>query len=248
MGKGKIIIKPNADRENIYDKTDDTKIIKLIKNNDKLVGGAGDDGGEDGDNAGEDIEEDVIEQEDFNTDEEFPDGDIDSQEELDNPDDEDNKDNETEEVSEKDEEEDDVLEDNYEDNDFGNEADEEGYNRDTCMYNFNKKNDDDDDYEGEYELHFEDDDIEQNNDIITDPDKRESKPILTKYERVRILGDRAKQLSLGAKPMLLNVDNLPPKDIARLELERKVIPFIIEKTLPDGRRERWKVSELEIIN
>jgi DNA-directed RNA polymerase subunit K/omega len=93
---------------------------------------------------------------------------------------------------------------------------------------------------------FDDDNINQ--DLIVDPLERETKPILTKYERVRILGDRAKQLSTGAKPMLLGVNNLNPIDIAKLELERGVLPFIIEKVLPSGRRERWKVSELQIIN
>ena len=93
---------------------------------------------------------------------------------------------------------------------------------------------------------FDDDNINQ--DLIVDPLERETKPILTKYERVRILGDRAKQLSTGAKPMLLGVNNLNPIDIAKLELERGVLPFIIEKVLPCGRRERWKVSELQIIN
>jgi DNA-directed RNA polymerase subunit K/omega len=71
---------------------------------------------------------------------------------------------------------------------------------------------------------------------------------MTIYERVRLLGERAKQLSLGAKPMIKNVDNMNPKDIAKLELENKVIPLIIIRTLPNGVKEKWKVSELEIIN
>lgn len=123
------------------------------------------------------------------------------------------------------------------------EADTDG----NCLYKFAKKitsdSEDDDD-----EFVFEDDTETKKNDLIVNNEDRETKPILTKYERVRILGDRAKQLSLGAKPMLLNVDNMNPKDIAKLELERGVIPFIIEKILPDGRRERWKVSELKIVN
>jgi DNA-directed RNA polymerase subunit K/omega len=118
---------------------------------------------------------------------------------------------------------------------------------DACVYKFIKKSGSDSDVEGE-EVIFDDDIAAKDLDEIVKPEERETKPILTKYERVRILGDRAKQLSLGAKPMLLNVDNLNPKEIAKLELERGVIPFIIEKPLPDGRRERWKVSELRIVN
>lgn len=48
--------------------------------------------------------------------------------------------------------------------------------------------------------------------------------------------------------MLLNVENLQPKDIAKLELELGKIPFKIEKVFPNGRREIWKVSELKIVN
>lgn len=125
---------------------------------------------------------------------------------------------------------------------------EEAYEDDTCVYKFAKKSMSESDEEEE-EVVFEDDiEVGKNTDQIVAAEERETKPILTKYERVRILGDRAKQLSLGAKPMLLNVDNMNPKEIAKLELERKVIPFIIEKTLPDGRRERWKLNELAIVN
>lgn len=117
----------------------------------------------------------------------------------------------------------------------------------TCLYKFAKKgmsdSDDDDD-----ELVFEDDSLPNDPQQIVKPEDRETKPILTKYERVRILGDRAKQLSLGAKPMLLNVDNINPKDVARLELERKVVPFIIERDMPGGKKERWYSHELKIEN
>ena len=118
-----------------------------------------------------------------------------------------------------------------------------------CLYKFTKKmgSDSEDEIDDDDGI-FDDDAAGPKSDIIDRPEDRETKQVLTKYERVRILGDRAKQISLGAKPMLLNVDNLDPKEIARLELERGVIPFIIQKTLPDGTRERWKVSELKIIN
>ena len=71
---------------------------------------------------------------------------------------------------------------------------------------------------------------------------------MTIYERVRLLGERAKQISLGAKPMVKNVDNLGPKEIARLELEQKVLPLIIIRTLPNGLKEKWRVNELLIVN
>ena len=79
-------------------------------------------------------------------------------------------------------------------------------------------------------------------------DQRITKPVLTKYERVRILGDRSTQLSLGAKPMVKGVQKLDPKEIAQLELKMGVIPFIVIRTLPTGKKERWHIKELEIVN
>lgn len=128
--------------------------------------------------------------------------------------------------------------------DEGDGETEKGSIDDSCLYKFTKYDEEtiDDDHE------YEEEEVEQNVEQVVKPEDRESRPILTKYERVRILGDRAKQLSLGAKPMLLNVDTMDPKSVAKLELERGVIPFIIEKPLPDGRIEKWRVSELKIIN
>jgi DNA-directed RNA polymerase subunit K/omega len=77
---------------------------------------------------------------------------------------------------------------------------------------------------------------------------RLSKPILTKYERVRLMSDRTKQLAQGAKPMLKNTEGLSSKEIALLELKHKVIPLIIERPVPNSGVERWKLSELEILD
>ena len=72
--------------------------------------------------------------------------------------------------------------------------------------------------------------------------------LLTFQDLSCVTGERAKQLSLGAKPMVKNVDNLGPKEIARLELEQKVLPLIIIRTLPNGLKEKWRVNELVIVN
>jgi len=119
---------------------------------------------------------------------------------------------------------------------------------DNCFYRFGKNNEasDEEDDEFQEEEAF-DDDTKVFNDIVKDED-RITKPVLTIYERVRLLGDRAKQLSLGAKPMIKNVDNLTPKDMAKFELINKVIPLIIHRPLPNGKREQWKINELEIVN
>ncbi|MCD6263312.1 DNA-directed RNA polymerase subunit K [Candidatus Bathyarchaeota archaeon] len=60
-------------------------------------------------------------------------------------------------------------------------------------------------------------------------------PKLTKYERARIVGARALQLSMGA-PILISVpENVRDFiDIALMELEEGVLPITIRRTLPDG--------------
>jgi DNA-directed RNA polymerase subunit K/omega len=75
-----------------------------------------------------------------------------------------------------------------------------------------------------------------------------TKDFLTKYERVRILGERARQLASGAKPMIKYTEKLDPIAIAKAELEQKVLPFIIERKLPNGSIERWNVRDLKIMN
>lgn len=80
--------------------------------------------------------------------------------------------------------------------------------------------------------------------LIVPKNKRITKPRLTKYERERILGDRANMIQSGAKPMVKNTRNMSPKEIALLELKNNVIPIIIRRGLSNGMIEEWKVSEL----
>ena len=73
-------------------------------------------------------------------------------------------------------------------------------------------------------------------------------PFLTKYEKTRILGQRAKQLNQGAQPMIpVDKKIIDGYLIAQLELQQKVLPFIIRRPLPGGNSEYWRVSDLEII-
>jgi DNA-directed RNA polymerase subunit K/omega len=44
--------------------------------------------------------------------------------------------------------------------------------------------------------------------------------------------------------MIKNIENMDPKVVAKLELEKKIIPLIILRELPNGLIEKWKVSEL----
>ncbi len=51
----------------------------------------------------------------------------------------------------------------------------------------------------------------------------------TRYERARIIGARALQISMGA-PVLIDVDKKEPIEIAYAELEKGVIPITVKRT------------------
>ena len=91
--------------------------------------------------------------------------------------------------------------------------------------------------------------VRDKNNIIIDPLHR-TFPVLTKYERTRVLGQRTKQLNSGAKPYINVPENIIDGHIiAQLELEQKRIPFIIRRPLPGNTgSEYWPLKELEIIN
>lgn len=121
---------------------------------------------------------------------------------------------------------------------------------DGCLYNFSKKKmtsyESDEDYEDD-EIYDDEVAPKYESKIITGDD-RITGNVMTKYERVRVIAIRSKQLMLGAKPMLKNTDRISPKDIARMELEKGIVPFKIRRERPDGLIEEWKISELVIIN
>jgi DNA-directed RNA polymerase I, II, and III subunit RPABC2 len=60
-------------------------------------------------------------------------------------------------------------------------------------------------------------------------------PKLTRFERARIVGARALQVSLGA-PILVKLDIgvSDPIDIAIQELKERVLPMTVRRTLPEG--------------
>lgn len=60
-------------------------------------------------------------------------------------------------------------------------------------------------------------------------------PTLTRFEKARIMGARALQLSLGAPPFIEIPENAKTSlDIAMEELEQRVIPIVIRRSLPNG--------------
>jgi DNA-directed RNA polymerase I, II, and III subunit RPABC2 len=87
---------------------------------------------------------------------------------------------------------------------------------------------------------------DQNGNIIDEFHK--TNPILTKYEKTRVLGQRTKQLNNGAKPMIKVKENIIDSYlIAEMELKEKKIPFIIRRPLANGYSEYWTLEDLEIL-
>ncbi|RNA31359.1 DNA-directed RNA polymerases and III subunit RPABC2 [Brachionus plicatilis] len=79
-------------------------------------------------------------------------------------------------------------------------------------------------------------------------EKRTTSPYMTKYERARILGTRALQISMCA-PIMVELENeFDPLEIAKKELKEKKIPFVIKRKLPDGSVELWPINDLIIID
>jgi len=70
-------------------------------------------------------------------------------------------------------------------------------------------------------------------------------PYITKYEKTRILGVRATQISMNS-PVMVDTNGLTdPLKIALKEFEEKKIPLIIRRRLPDGTYEDWKLTDFK---
>lgn len=117
----------------------------------------------------------------------------------------------------------------------------------SCIYKVKSKKKHFDKNEILNEIDLPESDI-KNREIIVPPEERITRPILTKYERVRVIGDRCEQITRGAKVMLKNYEGLTPREITELELKNKTIPIIIKRQLPSGKIERWSVNELTVVN
>ena len=74
-------------------------------------------------------------------------------------------------------------------------------------------------------------------------------PFLTKYEKARIIGTRAEQIERGAPSFIKDLDEniIHGRTIAIEEFEKKLIPFIIARPLPNKKVEYWKLQDLEIL-
>ena len=89
--------------------------------------------------------------------------------------------------------------------------------------------------------------VRDDNGNIIDP-LHKTLPFITKYEKARIIGERAKQIDAGAEPLVeIEPNMIDGYLIALKEYEAKTIPFIIQRPLPSGASEYWKFSDLEIL-
>ena len=71
---------------------------------------------------------------------------------------------------------------------------------------------------------------------------------LSKYEKCRILGTRALQISLGSPPTIDIGDITDSYEIALMELQQKKIPIIVRRYLPNGTFEDWNITELDLLD
>lgn len=70
---------------------------------------------------------------------------------------------------------------------------------------------------------------------------------LTKYEKTRVIGQRATQISKGAPP-LVDITGLDDAiSIAEKELLEKKMPLKVKRFYPNGETKEFKVSEMEIL-
>lgn len=73
---------------------------------------------------------------------------------------------------------------------------------------------------------------------------RATAPYLTKYERARVLGLRAAQISMNAPVLVDTRGQTDPLAIAMMELEQGRIRMRIRRYLPDKTFEDWGLDEL----
>ncbi|GFR44812.1 hypothetical protein Agub_g6148 [Astrephomene gubernaculifera] len=78
------------------------------------------------------------------------------------------------------------------------------------------------------------------------PRQRITTRYMTKYEKARVLGTRALQISMNAPVMVELSGETDPLEIAMKELREKKVPFTIRRYLPDGSYEDWSISELVV--
>ena len=87
--------------------------------------------------------------------------------------------------------------------------------------------------------------IEQSSAYETPKVKRRTRPVLTRFERAKVLALRAEQIDRGTQPLVEKLEGDGPLATAEREFAAGRIPFVIRRYLPDGKHEDWRLEELE---
>lgn len=90
--------------------------------------------------------------------------------------------------------------------------------------------------------------IESYNDVMQnyDPSKYVSNNVMTKYEKTRIIGLRLEQIARGA-PTLVDTSNCTSiREIVDREIAEKKIPYVLCRTLPNKKKEYFRVCDMII--
>ena len=90
--------------------------------------------------------------------------------------------------------------------------------------------------------------VVRNKDRIIIDDLHRTYPVLSKYERVRVIGQRVKQLNSGCNAYITTDKHIDNYITAEQELKEKVLPIIIRRPIPSGGCEYWRLQDLEILN
>lgn len=224
-----------------------------------------------------DDEPDIFNESDDEQEDEEVKKDAKNEEEDDNGDDDngddDNGDDDEDHDNGDDDDDDDEYDDEYDNNNKENDNNENSFSNNLYLINENEEFYDSDSDEEDYIEKFNEntsketimnyypehlqhniDEIEKMSIVVRDANGaiidplHKTVPFLTKYERARIIGERAKQLEYGSKPFIsIEQNEIDSYLIAEKEFYQKAIPFILKRPLPNGSCEYWKFKDLEIM-
>jgi DNA-directed RNA polymerase subunit K/omega len=83
-------------------------------------------------------------------------------------------------------------------------------------------------------------------------DTKISKPIMTIYEFDKVIALRTQQIASGAPLFINNIttdvkSNMELRQIALKELTEGRLPFMIERKLPNNKKEYYRVRDLDLV-
>ena len=83
-------------------------------------------------------------------------------------------------------------------------------------------------------------------------DVKISKPIMTIYEFDKIIALRTQQIASGAPLFINNIttdvkSNMELRQIALKELTEGRLPFMVERKLPNNKKEYYRIRDLDLV-